>query len=54
MAEGDLVYIRNQGDGSEELYDERDDPRELINLIRSARMGPALRRFREHAARLKK
>jgi arylsulfatase A-like enzyme len=54
MAEGDLVYIRNQGDGSEELYNERDDPRELINLIRSARMGPALRRFREHAARLKK
>jgi arylsulfatase A-like enzyme len=54
LAEGDLVYIRNQGDGSEELYDERDDPRELINLIRSARMGPALRRFREYAARLKK
>jgi arylsulfatase A-like enzyme len=54
LAQGELVYIRNQGDGSEELYDVRDDPRELINLIRSARMGPALRQFREHAARLKK
>jgi arylsulfatase A-like enzyme len=54
LAQGDLVYIRNQGDRSEELYDVRDDPRELSNLIQNARMGPALRRFREHAARLKK
>ena len=30
LAEGDFVYIRNERDGSEELFDERDDPRELI------------------------
>ena len=33
LAEGDFVYIRNQGDGAEELFDERNDPRELINLL---------------------
>ncbi len=27
LAEGGLVYIRNEGDGTEELFDERDDPR---------------------------
>ena len=26
LAAGDLVYIHNEGDGTEELYDERDDP----------------------------
>jgi arylsulfatase A-like enzyme len=54
LAEGDLVYIRNEGDGSEELYDERDDRRELINRAQSDRMGPILRRFRERVARIKK
>jgi arylsulfatase A-like enzyme len=54
LAEGDLVYIRNEVDGSEELYDERDDPRELINRSRGDRMGPVLRRFRERVARIKK
>ena len=27
LAEGDFVYIRNEGDGTEELFNERDDPR---------------------------
>ena len=47
LAEGDFVYIRHQGDGSEELFDERDDPRELINLARAAAMQPVLKRFRD-------
>jgi arylsulfatase A-like enzyme len=54
LAEGDLVYIRNEGDGSEELYDERDDPRELTNRARSVSMAPVVRRFRERLARIKK
>jgi arylsulfatase A-like enzyme len=47
LAEGELVYIRNQGDGQEELFDERDDPRELINLARHQAMQPVLERFRD-------
>ncbi len=31
-AQGDFVYIRNLGDGAEELFNERDDPGELHNL----------------------
>jgi arylsulfatase A-like enzyme len=54
LTEGDLLYIRNEGDNDEELYDVRADPRELTNRVRSVEMGPALRRFREHVARLKK
>jgi arylsulfatase A-like enzyme len=54
LTEGDLLYIRNEGDNDEELYDVRDDPRELTNRVRSVEMGPAVRRFRERVARLKK
>ena len=46
IAERDLVYIRNAGDGTEELYDERDDPRELINRARAAASQPVLEHFR--------
>jgi arylsulfatase A-like enzyme len=52
LAEGDLVYIRNQGDGTEELFDERDDPRELINRARAAAMQPVLERFRDRLAQI--
>ncbi len=38
IAAGDYVYIRNEGDGSEELFDERIDPNEFDNRVRS---GPA-------------
>ncbi len=48
LAEGDLVYIRNEGDGSEELFNERDDPRELLNRARIQSMKPVLQRMREH------
>ena len=52
LAEGDLVYICNQGDGGEELFNERDDPDELHNLARAAAMGPSLRSLRERARRV--
>ena len=35
LAEGDFVYIRNEGDGSEELFNLREDPDELKNLARA-------------------
>lgn len=53
LAEGDYVYIRNEGDGREQLFNERDDPREVDNHARSATMLPILRRFRDHLAQLK-
>ena len=53
LAEGDFVYIRNEGDGTEELFDERADPRELTNRARSDAMRLVLQRFRERLARIK-
>jgi arylsulfatase A-like enzyme len=35
IAEADYVYIRNEGDGSEELFNQRDDPNEVDNRARS-------------------
>ena len=46
LAEGDFVYIRNEGDGSEELFNQRDDPHEVVNLAGAEAMQPILRRFR--------
>ncbi len=46
IADGDFVYIRNKGDGTEELFNEREDPRELTNQARSASFQPVLQRFR--------
>ena len=54
LADGDLVYIRNEGDGTEELYNERDDPRELTNRAGIAAMRPILAGFRARVARLLK
>ena len=34
LAEGDFVYIRNEGDGGEELFNRHDDPDELHNIAR--------------------
>jgi arylsulfatase A-like enzyme len=53
LAEGDFVYIRNEGDGSEELFNQRDDPNEVVNLARAEAMLPVLRRFRDHLVRAK-
>jgi arylsulfatase A-like enzyme len=46
LSEGELVYIRNEGDGAEELFDERDDPRELSNRAGVEAMQPILKHFR--------
>ena len=47
LAEGDFVYIRNEGDGTEELFNEREDWRELSNRARTDAMQPILQRFRD-------
>jgi arylsulfatase A-like enzyme len=46
LAQGDLVYIRNELDDSEELFDEREDPRELTNRATGDVMQPVVQRFR--------
>jgi arylsulfatase A-like enzyme len=53
LAEGDFVYIRNQGDGGEELFNSRDDPRELLNRARAAALLPVLQRFRDRLDRIR-
>jgi arylsulfatase A-like enzyme len=53
LAEGNFVYIRNDGDGSEELFNEREDPRELINRAGDKAQAPVLRRFRDQLDRLR-
>ncbi len=52
LAEGDFAYIRNGGDGTEELFNERDDPNELHNLSHVDAMQPVLRRFRHRLGQL--
>jgi arylsulfatase A-like enzyme len=52
LAEGDFVYIRNEADGTEELFNDRDDPGERRNRARDAAAGPILKRFRERLAEL--
>jgi hypothetical protein len=53
LAEGDFVYIRNEGDGAEELFNERDDPRELRNQAGVEALQPVLNRFRERVKQLR-
>jgi arylsulfatase A-like enzyme len=53
LAQDDYVYIRNEGDGKEELFHERDDPRELVNLAESERMQPRLQRLRQILDKMK-
>jgi arylsulfatase A-like enzyme len=53
LASGDFVYIRNEGDGSEELFDERDDPRELTNRAHIDVMQPLVQRFRARLDQMK-
>ncbi len=48
LAEGDYVYIRNEGDGSEELFNERDDPNESDNRVRSKATQAVKERLRAH------
>ena len=53
LAEGDFVYIRNEGDSTEELFNERDDPGEKRNRARVEAMQPVLERFRERVSQLR-
>jgi hypothetical protein len=53
LAEGDYVYIRNEGDGAEELFNERDDPDETTNRARSEPLRPVLEQFRARIDRLR-
>ncbi len=46
LAEGDFVYIRNKGDGTEELFSHREDPDEVHDLSRVEAMKPVLERLR--------
>ena len=52
-AAGDFVYIRNEGDGDEELFNRREDPDELTNLAGDQSMLPVLQRFRDRLSRAK-
>jgi arylsulfatase A-like enzyme len=53
LAGDEFVYIRNERDGSEELFDERDDPRELQNRARTDAMQPVVQRFRARLDQIK-
>ena len=53
LAENGVVYIRNDGDRGEELFDEHNDPRELINLIHTPAMAPILQRLRDRLDQLR-
>jgi hypothetical protein len=53
IAEGDYVYIRNEGDGSEELFNERDDPIEVDNQALSGAAQAVKRRLRADLDRMK-
>jgi arylsulfatase A-like enzyme len=48
LAERDYVYIRNERDGRELLFNERDDPDELSNRAGVEAMQPILQRLRQH------
>lgn len=56
LADGNYIYIRNQGDGGEELFDGRDDPRELSNLAgnssKAESVRPILEAFRRRLREL--
>jgi arylsulfatase A-like enzyme len=53
LAADEFVYIRNEGDGNEELFDERSDADELNNLANVDAMLPVVRRFRDQLTRVK-
>jgi arylsulfatase A-like enzyme len=51
LAEGDYLYIRNERDGREQLFDERRDPAESINCAGHEAMRSILLRMRQQLAR---
>ena len=50
LADGDFVYIRNESDGSEQLFDHRQDSAEVVNFAHIAAVEPVLKRFRDQLA----
>jgi arylsulfatase A-like enzyme len=54
LCEGDFVYIRNERDGSEELFNERDDPAEIDNRAQLAGGTATLNRLREKLNKLRR
>jgi arylsulfatase A-like enzyme len=54
LAEGDFVYIRNEGDRSEQLFNERVDPREIDDRSRFESARPLLDRFRSRFDSIKR
>jgi arylsulfatase A-like enzyme len=53
LAERDWVYIRNEGNGSEELFNQREDPRELFDRSGAATIRPVLEQFRRRIDQFK-
>jgi arylsulfatase A-like enzyme len=53
LADGEFVYIRNDHDGREELFHEREDPGELIDRSRSGSHAAVIARFRDSLRRLR-
>ena len=53
IAVGDYVYIRNEGDGGEELFNERDDPNEFDNRARIEAAQAIKERLRAHLDRMR-
>jgi arylsulfatase A-like enzyme len=46
IADGDFVYIRNERDASERLFDVKDDPRELTDRAQNDKFRAVLEHFR--------
>ena len=53
IADDKYVFIRNEGDGKEELYNQQLDPAEVVNLIESEARQPLVRRLRQRLNDLK-
>jgi arylsulfatase A-like enzyme len=53
LAEKNFVYIRNEGDGAEQLFDERGDPQESVDLSDVKSSRPLLERFRRRLGEFK-
>ena len=53
LARDDYVYIRNEKDGQEQLFCEREDPLEFFNLAGDEAMQPILKRLRQRLDQMK-
>jgi len=53
LAQEGYVYIRNDGEGQEQLFLERDDPLELSNRAQDEAMQPILQRLRQRLDQMK-